>query len=261
MRNNTHERTTLNWPESLDAVLFDWGGTLCDSAGERDVFEPAARAAIATGAAGGVAFADNACASLTAFFIESRHRTADDPEHRELDLPRLLSGWLETCGHANAPGDVRAAMSDAFWGEWVGCLTPIGDIDALLARLRQAGLRLGLVSNTATPGKWCRAELKRLGWLNCFESLTFSSEVGRRKPHPAMYEDALAKLRARGPIESHRVLFVGDNPAADIDGPRHLGMRSAHVRGAAPKPLADVRSDLSMQRATDLLDVFSASEK
>src|SRR2546423_7310140 len=63
--------------------------------------------------------------------------------------------------------------------------------------------------------------------LQCFfEAVSFSSEVGVRKPHPRIYADALRKLG----VEARRALFVGDRVKEDIQGPKTLGMRAVLTR-------------------------------
>jgi len=53
--------------------------------------------------------------------------------------------------------------------------------------------------------------------LSCFS--------GCMKPDPRIYE---LVLEAAG-VPASRILFVGDTPAADIDGPRRAGMRAMHI--------------------------------
>jgi HAD superfamily hydrolase (TIGR01493 family) len=52
-----------------------------------------------------------------------------------------------------------------------------------------------------------------------------SCEVGYLKPDPEIYELVVA---AAG-VPRHSILFVGDTPSADIDGPRGAGMLAIHV--------------------------------
>ena len=53
----------------------------------------------------------------------------------------------------------------------------------------------------------------------------FSSEVGRRKPDPAIFERALDALG----VEPARALFVGDTLATDVAGAKALGMRTCQA--------------------------------
>ncbi|MBU0643460.1 MAG: HAD family hydrolase [Alphaproteobacteria bacterium] len=52
-----------------------------------------------------------------------------------------------------------------------------------------------------------------------------SCEVGYLKPDPEIYELVVA---AAG-VPREKILFVGDTPSADIDGPRCAGMQANHV--------------------------------
>ncbi|WP_439526484.1 HAD family hydrolase [Roseovarius mucosus] len=52
-----------------------------------------------------------------------------------------------------------------------------------------------------------------------------SCEVGYVKPDPEIYELVVA---AAG-VPRHKILFVGDTPAADVEGPRVAGMQGIHI--------------------------------
>lgn len=52
-----------------------------------------------------------------------------------------------------------------------------------------------------------------------------SFEVGYVKPDPEIYGIVLS----RAGLRPDQVLFVGDTPAADIEGPRQAGMRGMHI--------------------------------
>jgi len=90
---------------------------------------------------------------------------------------------------------------------------------------------LGLVSNCAAPPDICRVELERLGLTEFFDFTVFSSEVGYCKPHTSMYETPFAQaVRHVGDLTAESVLFIGDTPIADIDGPYEQGFKTALVR-------------------------------
>lgn len=52
-----------------------------------------------------------------------------------------------------------------------------------------------------------------------------SCQVGSMKPDPAIYAHV---IEAAG-VPPDRILFTGDTPAADIDGPIRSGMRAVHI--------------------------------
>lgn len=52
-----------------------------------------------------------------------------------------------------------------------------------------------------------------------------SCDVGYMKPDPEIYD---LVIRAAG-VPAERMLFTGDTPAADIEGPISAGMRAMHI--------------------------------
>jgi putative hydrolase of the HAD superfamily len=96
---------------------------------------------------------------------------------------------------------------------------------ALLEVLRKRGLRTGLVSNATDPGWLLRADLEQQGLAPLLDAIVFSSEVGRRKPHPEIFQRALGELG----VAPERTLFVGDRLVEDVQGPARLGMTTVQA--------------------------------
>ena len=96
----------------------------------------------------------------------------------------------------------------------------------VLDTLRRSGLRLGLVSNVVYLPRMLRAQLDRDRLLPHFDATIFSSELGRRKPHPAIYQAALDALG----VEPAETVFIGDRVLEDVAGPRRLGMQAILTR-------------------------------
>lgn len=92
-----------------------------------------------------------------------------------------------------------------------------GLIDALAA-LREAGIRLALVSNasTAEVQAWPESPLAPL-----FDCALFSCECGYKKPDAEIYQLALQQLA----VESSECLFVGDGGSDEHCGAHTAGMR------------------------------------
>jgi HAD superfamily hydrolase (TIGR01493 family) len=63
-----------------------------------------------------------------------------------------------------------------------------------------------------------------------------SYEVGAYKPQPAIYQAAIEVLG----VEPSRILFVGDTERADVDGPKAVGMKAAHLNRRAGQTLLSV---------------------
>jgi putative hydrolase of the HAD superfamily len=91
------------------------------------------------------------------------------------------------------------------------------DTAPALDRLMHVGIESLIVSNHI----WRLPEIVvALGIGARLEGVLTSARVGYRKPHPRIY-DAAIRLTACRPSE---VLFVGDNPQHDVEGPRAAGI-------------------------------------
>ncbi len=122
----------------------------------------------------------------------------------------------------------------------------------VLEALRDAGYRMGLVSNTpwGTPDYLWEKQIDRFGLSGFFEVRLFSSGIGFQKPDTRIFR---AALRAMG-ASPEEALFVGDEPQADIDGARRAGLATAWlVRGRPPRKVHGANADVWVQSLTDLL--------
>ena len=126
--------------------------------------------------------------------------------------------------------------------------------DALVAleELRDAGAVMAVVSNVSVHDLAVES-LKRLGLLGYFKAVVTSAQVGWRKPHPAIFAEALRRLDC-APSEA---VFVGDDPVADVEGAKGVGMKAVLVERRGAKPCRRAQPDL---RLTSLRELCSALE-
>jgi putative hydrolase of the HAD superfamily len=113
-----------------------------------------------------------------------------------------------------------------------------GAAEAILG-LRARGVTLGIVSNTGrTPGLILRRVLERHDLLRHFAAISYSDEIGHRKPSPEIFRRTLAGAGADPAGAAH----VGDNPVDDVAGAQAVGMRGVHyaARGRPATPHADL---------------------
>ena len=96
------------------------------------------------------------------------------------------------------------------------------DVEPVLPMLRDAGFRLGIVSNFEG---WLEDLLDILGIREAFPVRVISGVEGIEKPDRRIYELALERAGAE-PGDS---VFVGDNPEFDVDPPGALGMRTVLI--------------------------------
>ncbi|MBP9675616.1 MAG: HAD family hydrolase [Anaerolineaceae bacterium] len=125
----------------------------------------------------------------------------------------------------------------------------------VITNLHARGYTLGIISNVITTTEipdWLAEE--KLDQY--FKSILLSSTFGRRKPDPAIYQEAAR--RANVPPE--KSAYVGDNFSRDVVGTRAAGfgmviiMPDADERGDAVPP--EYQPDLIINTLKDLLAHF-----
>lgn len=96
----------------------------------------------------------------------------------------------------------------------------------LLDALRRWGIRAGLCSNAPYRVASLHAQLAFVGLAGHLDSITFSAEVGWRKPSPRIFEAAMEALGT----QAGNTVMVGDSETADIAGAHATGMRAVLLR-------------------------------
>jgi HAD superfamily hydrolase (TIGR01509 family) len=92
--------------------------------------------------------------------------------------------------------------------------------------LQQAKIPLALVSNATGPVDIFDDDLRHKGLASFFQTVVWSSAVGYRKPHPRIFQAALAGL---GLSASPAILMVGDHEQADVLGGNNMGFTTIKV--------------------------------
>jgi putative hydrolase of the HAD superfamily len=96
---------------------------------------------------------------------------------------------------------------------------PVEGTREMLEGLREAGLRLGVVSNA--DGRVARY-LETAGLADCFEVILDSAVVGIEKPDPRIFELACRELG----VSPEETVYVGDTYEVDVLGARAAGIRA-----------------------------------
>jgi HAD superfamily hydrolase (TIGR01662 family) len=209
-------------PRRIDGVLFDYGETLVEFSRPHAAIADAEQRILAVLAASGQASSSAATV-----------RTVFDRVDREV-VEHQRSGALEEMDLAAASlrayGDAGLGLDDTLLDEvlrieqeawWQGAhLDP--EAVPLLESLRGHGIRVGLCSNAPYRVRSLHAQLAFLGLDSHLDSMTFSAEVGWRKPSRRIFE---AAMRALGTSAAHTVM-VGDSEAADVAGAHAAGLRA-----------------------------------
>jgi putative hydrolase of the HAD superfamily len=148
----------------------------------------------------------------------------------------LLLEALGILGSLAGDGPALNALDEAYRMPILSAL-PVAHAGTreVLHDLTRRGLRLALICNTGrTPGSMLRMVLDRLDLKASLSVLTFSDEVGVRKPHPEIFARTLGALGVSASEAAH----VGDDVTTDVAGARGIGMRAIHLRhagGASPQ--------------------------
>jgi putative hydrolase of the HAD superfamily len=205
----------------LEAVLFDWGSTLMDFVWDDALVEEGHRAGLRA-----IGRDDpEELAGLSAHFRERYLPLLHAPGTvEEVEYPGLVRELLAGFG-IEVSDDELDRYLEAEHRAWDPAMQVAATSVALLESLRRRGLKTGLVSNAIDPGWLLRADLERQGLAPLLDAVVFSSELGKRKPHSAIYEAALSELG----VSPDRALFVGDRLVEDVQGPAQLGMTTVQA--------------------------------
>jgi putative hydrolase of the HAD superfamily len=201
----------------LDAVIFDWGGTLTPwhtidprqmwlaYAGGRWPADPdrAARAA------------DRLLAAEEAAWVAGR-------DHQRA---ATLDEVFRTAG-VEPVGDGHRRGMAAYEQSWEPHTWTDPDAVPLLAALRERGLRVGVLSNTLWTRAFHEQVFARDGVLPYIDGAVYSSELAYVKPHPEAFRAALAAV---GVGDAARAVFVGDRLFDDVHGAKEVGLRTVFV--------------------------------
>jgi HAD superfamily hydrolase (TIGR01509 family) len=134
----------------------------------------------------------------------------------------------------------------------------IPDAPQVLAGLKEAGYRLGLLSNTMFTGQAHIADLSRFGLDGYFDAMLFSADVGKWKPTAAPFLQVAEELEV-GPATA---VYIGDDPASDIVGGRRAGMRTIHFQSSDRFPTPNgVIPHARIERLVELPDALTVIGK
>jgi putative hydrolase of the HAD superfamily len=205
----------------VDAVLFDWGDTLFHFAYDEALLEAGWEAGLASLDRDGLPGHDESAARFREKYMPLLWvpGSVDEVEYPEM-IREVLEGFGVELDH-----DELGRFLEAEHSAWDPARELGAHTHALLDSLRGRGLRTGLVSNAFDPGWLLHRDLERMGLAERLDVAVFSSEVGKRKPHPTIFQAALERLG----VDPARTLFVGDRRYEDVRGAKELGMTTVQA--------------------------------
>ena len=228
---------------TVEAVVFDWGGTLS-------------------------IYADIDLADMWQLAAE---RLARDTGHDVAELREKLIAaedryWqnVKATQHAGTLGDILTEESKALGLDvsaaviseaasrhldaWTPHIKHHDDAASTLKSLRANGLKIGLLSNTHWPESFHERFLERDGLVELIDVRAYTSSMTRSKPHREAYAHVLLALG----VPAERAVMVGDRPIDDVWGSQNIGMRGIWRPHPAAPELGSVVPDAIIQELSEL---------
>jgi putative hydrolase of the HAD superfamily len=182
---------------NLRAVIFDFGNVICRPPTEQQLSDAAA-----------------VCGITVEEFIHAFWRNRREYD-RGMDAREYWGELAKFIGRAFDDSTVEDLMRReiAFWSDFDTRVLGWSD------DLQQAGVKTSILSNLPrTLGESLRAEL---GFLDHFDQITFSYELGIIKPEPGIYHQAIQQLG----IDPAAALFLDDRPE-NVEGALAAGLHA-----------------------------------
>jgi putative acetyltransferase len=225
---------------TIEAILFDAGGTLIHVDGERFC----AAACLAYEPQAFFSAESEAAAAARSWVL--RHPGSTDAERLPLFLDRFLAALGIHSEEERRAAAGRVAAEHRRANLWSGAAPNAG---RTLGALRERGYRLGVVSNA--DGR-VRRLLEDAGLAEHLEIVLDSALVGLEKPDPRIFLAAAERLG----VPPSSCAYVGDLYEIDVVGARAAGLR-AILLGNCPSPEPVER----VETLPSLLALFPARER
>lgn len=172
-------------------------------------------------------------------FRQEREALAEEGDAEFLHLQYPRTARRLDCTSAQVRAVVREWMEQRPLPLLRACRRP--GIDRLFEHLRQAGKRIGVLSDYPAHEKLAALGLKA-DWVVS----AGDPGIGRLKPHPR----GLHTLMLRADVAPSRTLVVGDRIDRDVAVARRVGARALLLARTAPQGVACLRSFVDPQLRT-----------
>jgi putative hydrolase of the HAD superfamily len=225
---------------AIDAVIFDWGGTLTPW---HTIDHVAYWRSICASH-----YPDDQADQIAAVVHRSERELWElsEREHRSATMSQVF----ERAGIA-----VTEAFLDSYLRAWDPHTFTDPDASELLAYLGRRDIRVGVLSNTMWPRSWHEEVFRRDGVLGLIDGAVYSSEIDWTKPHPEAFRAAMAAVGVADPAAC---VFVGDRPYDDVYGAKQAGMRAVLIPNSDVPAFAGAEPDAVITRLADLAPLIDA---
>ena len=197
---------------NVDAVIFDWGGTLT---AWHDIDFHAESLALAQA----VVNADHDIEVSRTLL----HRAGDTIWSRSRDHQQssTVADLFDAAGLDHDP-----ELLTAYYEFWEPHTLTDPDVAPLWEGLRADGVRIGVLSHTIWPRAWHEGWFRRDGVDHLIDGDVYTSEIPWTKPSPLAFRAAMDAVGATDPA---RCVYVGDRLFDDVWGAQNAGMHAIHI--------------------------------
>ena len=198
---------------SIDAVIFDWGGTLTRW---HDIDFHAESLALAQAVA-------NAHEKDHHANAQKLHAAGDVIWGRSRDHQQssTVADLFTVAGLDHDPD-----LLDAYYEFWLPHTETDAEVGPLWEALRADGLKVGVLSNTIWPRDWHVGWFRRDGVDHLIDGDVYTSEIPWTKPSERAFAAAMAAVGVTDPA---RCVYVGDRLYDDVWGAHNAGLRAIHI--------------------------------
>jgi putative hydrolase of the HAD superfamily len=218
----------------VQAVIFDWGGTL--TPWHAVDHEALWRAVCAPH------FPEAEAARVAAAIRAAEHDlwVAAGTDHVSATLDQVM---------ARAGVEPTDALLAGYFETWDPHTLTDPEAVPLLRDLRERGIRIGVLSNTMWPRHAHERVFVRDEVLDLIDAAVYTSEIAWSKPHPEAFRAVMAALGVDDPAAC---VFVGDRPYDDIHGAKSIGMRAVLIPNNDVPPFEEAVPDAVITRLSEL---------
>ncbi len=211
-------------PELITTLLFDWDGTIADSAQL------------------GLAAFEESFAVLGFEFALEKYEATYSPN------------WYSIYEAMGLPKD-KWEKADQLWMQHYGeqTATLVEGAEKTIRELQRRDYRMGIVSSGSQAR--LERELEYLGLMDVFEVVICNEQMQNKKPHPEGLEIALHLVNC----PSDRACYVGDSPE-DIEMGKRAGVLTVGVRSTYPTSwkLTSANPDIYIESLAELTSHFQS---
>lgn len=231
-------------------VIFDFGWTLAEYPGDGwDGWVQTVERALAVlasdlgaGAAARTA-TDYECAVLSA--VETAIAGNSPPEIDEL--------WAEISrSHGPYAANPRSDSIDTFGSTLASRWRLYGESIPVLDLLSRRRIKMGLLSDVASPSSHWESLAERLGLAHYIKAMAFSEGLGATKPDPAGIRAVIEKLGS----EPRECIYIGDTPHKDVDAAVEAGVTAVWLKRRPEARLGRHKPDYTVDSLGEFLKIL-----